>query len=148
MNERRGGAASARRHLEENPFYVLGVAPDAARPEIEREGQKLLGMLELGLEAAASYVTPLGRRVRTAEMVRAALAELRDPGRRLTAELWARLPAEAVGRGVEVEVEARSGTSTSTSTSTCTNTGTETRRRTAGLSVEADGWARALGWRR
>lgn len=73
----------------ENPFLVLGVAPTASRVEIEREAQKLLGMLELGLEAARWYETPLGRRERTAELVRAAVAALRDPARRLAAEIWA-----------------------------------------------------------
>ena len=46
--------------IRDNPFYVLGVKPDATRAEIEREGQKLLGMLELGLKSAATYATPVG----------------------------------------------------------------------------------------
>lgn len=76
--------------LVENPFFVLGISPDASRIEIEREAQKLLGMLELGFEAALTYATPLGPRERTPEMVRAAVAALRDPYQRLLAELWAR----------------------------------------------------------
>ena len=76
--------------LEDNPFFVLGIATDASRIEIEREAQKLLGMLELGFEAAQTYATPLGPRPRTAEAVRAAVAVLRDPYQRLLAELWAR----------------------------------------------------------
>jgi hypothetical protein len=76
--------------LAENPFYVLAISPDASRIEIEREAQKLLGMLELGFAAAATYATPLGPRARTAEAVRAAVATLRDPYQRLLAELWAR----------------------------------------------------------
>jgi len=76
--------------LAENPFFVLAIAPDASRIEIEREAQKLLGMLELGFEAALTYATPLGPRPRTAEAVRAAVAVLRDPYQRLVAELWAR----------------------------------------------------------
>ena len=76
--------------LAENPFYVLAIAPDASRIEIEREAQKLLGMLELGFEAAKTYATPLGPRPRTPEAVRAAVAALRDPYQRLLAELWAR----------------------------------------------------------
>jgi len=76
--------------LAENPFFVLAVSPDASRLEIEREAQKLLGMLELGFEAAQTYATPLGPRPRTAEAVRAAVAVLRDPYQRLLAELWAR----------------------------------------------------------
>ena len=78
------------RAIEENPFFVLGLPADASRIEVEREAQKLLGMLELGFAAAASYDTPLGPRPRTAELVRAAVAALRDPSQRLVAELWAR----------------------------------------------------------
>ena len=76
--------------LADNPFFVLGVSPDASRIEIEREAQKLLGMLELDFIDARVYETPLGPRPRTAEAVRAAVAALRDPYRRLVAELWAR----------------------------------------------------------
>ena len=76
--------------LAENPFFVLGVAPDASRVAIEREAQKLLGMLELGFADAKIYATPAGPRPRTAEAVRAAVAALRDPYQRLVAELWAR----------------------------------------------------------
>jgi hypothetical protein len=75
--------------LEDNPFFVLGVATDASRIEVEREAQKLLGMLELGFAEAQRYQTPLGPRVRSAEAVRAAVATLRDPYRRLIAEFWA-----------------------------------------------------------
>ena len=74
----------------ENPFLVLGVAPDASRLEVEREAQKLLGMLELGFAEVEYYATPVGPRRRTAEAVRAAVAALRDPYQRLVAELWAR----------------------------------------------------------
>jgi hypothetical protein len=77
-------------NLAENPFYVLGLAVDASRIEIEREAQKLLGMLELGFAEAQTYPTPVGPRPRTPEMVRAAVAALRDPYQRLLAELWAR----------------------------------------------------------
>ena len=76
--------------LEDNPFFVLGLATDASRIELEREAQKLLGMLELGFVEAKTYLTPLGPRSRTPELVRAAVAALRDPYRRLIAELWAR----------------------------------------------------------
>jgi hypothetical protein len=81
------------RRITENPFHVLGVAPEAPRAVIEAEGQKLLAMLEVGLEGAGRYPTPLGPKARTAEDVRRALAELRDPVRRLEHELWARVPA-------------------------------------------------------
>src|ERR1044071_10239406 len=76
--------------IADNPFFVLGLAAEASRIEIEREAQKLLGMLELGFAEARTYQTPVGPRERTAEMVRAAVAALRDPYRRLVAELWAR----------------------------------------------------------
>jgi hypothetical protein len=76
--------------ITENPFFVLGLSPDASRIELEREAQELLGMLELGFVGAQSYATPLGPRPRTAEAVRAAVAALRDPYTRLVAELWAR----------------------------------------------------------
>ena len=76
--------------IVENPFLVLGVAPDASRVDIEREAGKLLGMLELGLAAATAYETPLGPRTRTPDLVRAAAAALRDPETRLIAEVWAR----------------------------------------------------------
>ena len=76
--------------LVDNPFLVLGVSPDASRIEIEREAQKLLGMIELEFPEALTYPTPLGPQRRTAESVRAAVAGLRDPYQRLVAELWAR----------------------------------------------------------
>jgi len=81
-------AERARRRIEDNPFYVLELGPECSRIEAERQGQKLMGMLELGLAAAASYATPLGPMQRTVDKVRAALAELRDPRRRLAHELW------------------------------------------------------------
>lgn len=86
-----------RRRILFNPFYVLGVPVEATRAEVEREGQKLLGMLALGLSPAATYDTPLGPAPRTPEAVREAMAELRDPERRLMHELWARVPAGGAG---------------------------------------------------
>lgn len=82
---------AARERLAHNPFYVLELDPECSRAEVERQGQKLLGMLELELSAASHYDTPLGRQRRTPEQVRAAMAELRDPDRRLLHELWATL---------------------------------------------------------
>ncbi|HKA90289.1 MAG TPA: hypothetical protein VKE22_21655 [Haliangiales bacterium] len=82
--------------IADNPFYILGLRPGATRAEIEQEGQKLLGMLALGLAAARTYDTPLGPRPRGEDAVRQALAALRDPDRRVQAELWARLPPEPV----------------------------------------------------
>lgn len=79
--------------IAENPFYVLGVTPAVTRTELEREGAKLLSMLQLGLKEAKTYRSPLGEHPRTEEAVRAAMAELRDPKRRLVHELLAALPA-------------------------------------------------------
>jgi hypothetical protein len=89
--------------LADNPFFVLGLSADASRIEVEREAQKLLGMLELGFAEAQSYQTPLGPRPRHAEAVRAAVAALRDPYRRLVAELWARHTPTATAATPEPE---------------------------------------------
>lgn len=78
--------------IAENPFYVLGVSPTASRTELEREGNKLLSMLQLGLKESSVYRSPVGEQARTEEAVRAAMAELRDPKRRLVHELLASLP--------------------------------------------------------
>lgn len=74
--------------LVDNPFYVLEVAPECSRAEVERAGQKLLAMLELDLAGARTYPTPLGPGRRDEAKVREAMAELRDPQRRLFHELW------------------------------------------------------------
>jgi hypothetical protein len=81
-------AALARRLV--NPFLVLALPLRASREQIEREGAKLLAMLAAEVPGAAAYETPAGTRERSAELVRAALAELRDPDRRLVHEQWAR----------------------------------------------------------
>jgi hypothetical protein len=73
-----------------NPFFVLDVAPAASAAEIERQGQRLLAELAAGLAASRRYPTPFGARERTPELVRVAIAELRDPARRLAHEWWAR----------------------------------------------------------
>jgi len=83
-----------RRHLE-NPFLVLALPPGASAAALEREGQKLLAMLAAHLDEAATYATPFGPYARTPELVRAAMAELRDPERRLRHEWWARGWSEA-----------------------------------------------------
>ncbi len=80
--------------IAENPFYVLGLPTTCTRQEVEREGQKLLSMLQLNLREALEYQTPLGLKTRTAELVRHAMNELRDPQRRLAHELFAALPAK------------------------------------------------------
>jgi len=86
-------AEAALARLRDNAFYVLELPVDASRIDVERQGQKLLAMLELGLAAAAAYPTPLGPGVRDADKVRLAMASLRDPDKRLEEELWARLDA-------------------------------------------------------
>ena len=94
--------------MNDNPFFVLGLSADASRIEIEREAQKLLGMLELGFADALTYATPLGPQPRTPEAVRAAVAALRDPYRRLVAEVWARhAPPSAATPTSEVAQPAR-----------------------------------------
>jgi hypothetical protein len=80
---------SKRRALEENPFFVLGLLPEAPRDEVERTAQKLLGMLELGAASVKVYHTPCGPKERTADLVREAVARLRDGAVRLEAEIWA-----------------------------------------------------------
>jgi hypothetical protein len=82
--------AHVQARLLDNPFYVLELAPDCSRAEVERAGQKLLAMLELELElsGATIYATPFGSGRRDAAKVREAMAELRDPQRRLFHELW------------------------------------------------------------
>jgi hypothetical protein len=79
-----------RERIGGNPFFVLGLRVECSRAELEREGQKLLAMIELGIADACIYRSPLGQHPRSAEDVRAALAELRDPDRRALHELWAR----------------------------------------------------------
>jgi hypothetical protein len=104
-------ASRATAMLVANPFFVLGVTTEASRIEVERESQKLLGMLELGFAEVQTYATPLGPQPRTAEGVRAAVAALRDPYQRLVAELWARHapPAAAAPPVREVAEPARDG---------------------------------------
>jgi hypothetical protein len=103
-SEEKDAGAAALARIRDNAFYVLELAPSCSRHDMERQGQKLLAMLELGLSAAAGYATPLGPGVRDADKVRLAMAKLRDPDRRLEEELWARLdaspakkPADEVG---------------------------------------------------
>lgn len=95
--DRKGLAAGAEAlsRIRDNAFHVLELTPSCSRLDVERQGQKLLAMLELGLSAAVTYPTPVGHAVRDAEKVRVAMARLRDPDKRLEEELWARLAADA-----------------------------------------------------
>ena len=72
-----------------NPFFVLELGVTATRPEVERAGQRLLGLLRVNAAGAAEYVTPAGSFERDESLVRHAMETLRDPLQRLTAELWA-----------------------------------------------------------
>lgn len=98
MAGERGPREEALSRLRDNAFYVLEVPITASRHDVERQGQKLLGMLELGLSSATRYPTPVGVGERDADKVRGALARLRDPDKRLEEELWGRLPAIAPPR--------------------------------------------------
>ena len=69
----------------DNAFYVLGLSPEATTADIEREGRKLLGLLELGVAKGSLYTCPLGTFSRDATMVREAMSSLRDPVHRARA---------------------------------------------------------------
>jgi len=72
-----------------NPFFVLEIATEATPTEVERAGQRLLGLLAVGSATAGIYQTPFGPATRDADRVRQALAALRDPEQRVLHELWA-----------------------------------------------------------
>ncbi len=67
--------------LIRNPFYILELPVDPTPREIERQGNKLLGMLELDVKGSTEYPTPWGTQTRDAADIRQAMAELRDPVR-------------------------------------------------------------------
>ena len=89
-----------------NPFFVLDVSTQASRTEVERAGQKLLGLLALGATGADRYDTPFGPATRDADAVRRALAALRDPHERIIHELLAHVATEAGGRADAPAAEA------------------------------------------
>jgi hypothetical protein len=78
-----------------NPFFVLGINVDASQAEVERAGQRLLGLLAVGSVGVERYATPLGPATRDADKVRQALAALRDPNERVLHELWADISKQA-----------------------------------------------------
>jgi len=92
-------------HVTQNPFYVLELGLQCGAVEVERQGKKLLGMLELGLAQARTYPTPLGPQPRDASLVRHAMSELREPNKRLAHEVWARLPATPLRRAGDEPTE-------------------------------------------
>lgn len=63
----------------DNAYWVLSLSLDATPAEAERQGRKILGMLELGKVSAKEYTCPLGTFARDATMVREAIAAFRDP---------------------------------------------------------------------
>ena len=75
--------------LRDNPFFVLELPPTATSMEIERQGKKLLSMLDLELQKSLTFPTPFGPQPRTPERVREAVQLLLDPARRLPFEPWA-----------------------------------------------------------
>jgi hypothetical protein len=74
-----------------NPFFALGLDPKCSQADVERAGQKLLALLAIGSAGAKRFATPVGEMERTEDIVRAAMAELRDPDKRIGHELWARI---------------------------------------------------------
>lgn len=84
-----------------NPFFVLGLPPTATPAEIERTGQRLLGLLAVGSTSVAECDTPLGPITRDADTVRSALAALRDPAQRLQHALWADVAPPALADGAQ-----------------------------------------------
>jgi hypothetical protein len=84
-----------------NPFFVLGVSTQASRTEVERAGQKLLGLLALGSASAKVYDTPFGPAARDADNVRQALSTLRDPHKRVIQELLANVAQGVSGNRTE-----------------------------------------------
>jgi hypothetical protein len=87
--------------IADNPFYVLGLKHDCPPRDVEREGQRLLSMIALELKESLRYTTPVGERPRDADKVRLAMAELRDPAKRLVHEVLAKLPPVGPPHGPE-----------------------------------------------
>jgi hypothetical protein len=87
-----------------SPYYILELPPDASVADIERQGKKLLGLLEVGAAKAKTYTCPLGTFSRDDTTVREATAFLRDPARRAKEACLMRLLAIDDGQ-MEVAVE-------------------------------------------
>lgn len=71
-----------------NPLLILGLAAGSSPLEVERAGQKLLGLLSIGARSAQFYETPWGPEPRDEHLIRGAVAALKDPSTRVRAELW------------------------------------------------------------
>lgn len=74
-----------------NPYYVLGLGPDATPGEIEREGRKILALIDVGSPRGLKYECALGELDRDATLVRESIAVLRDPKARAKYACLARL---------------------------------------------------------
>lgn len=81
-------AATTSPDAHHNPFEVLELRATATIRDVTRQKDKLLGMLELGLDRAKRYSSSIGDKERTADLVRTAAQELERPRSRLTWELW------------------------------------------------------------
>lgn len=80
-----------RRRLSRNPFYVLGVGPQAPPSTVEAEAHALLETLARDPESRV-YPTPIGPRRRDPTLVREAFSAVIDPDVRVLHEVWAVLP--------------------------------------------------------
>ena len=80
---------------------MLELKADASRLDVERAGQRLLGLLAIGARGADEYQTPFGPARRDADSVRQALGRLRDPLQRTRCELWANVPPLAAPEASE-----------------------------------------------
>lgn len=78
-----------------DPFHVLTAPLSASAHDLVRRAAALLEAIARGEPGSARYPTPLGERTRDAEVVRAAIDELRDREERIVHEVWARLPVRS-----------------------------------------------------
>jgi hypothetical protein len=80
----------------DNPFWVLELAPAASHMEVERAGKRILALLAVQHPAASTFACALPhdvneqthRRPRDEQLVRTAVAALRDPATRTHAAAW------------------------------------------------------------
>lgn len=74
--------------IAENPFRTLGLTPAATLRDVEREGGRILAMIAAGLDDPGVEGPLAPPKDRTAEHVRWAMSELRDPVRRTVHEFF------------------------------------------------------------
>jgi hypothetical protein len=92
----------------DNPYFVLELSPSATPGEIERQGRKIIGLIELGAAKGVSYTCALGTFPRDATMVREAIAALHDPKRRAREACLVKLlgaPSDSAAAHVAAEAE-------------------------------------------